>query len=194
MEKRLLFLALTVVGALLLANQFLPHMDVLPLPAANAKVRFELPVWFAGDYRVEISMPKVDNKLTLSEEIFPCEFLVFVAQDEHQAVSQRIESMHTASEFGWANTQTFVAGNMFHLGHGTYDVTITGSGACPVAASRGASVTINRFETEHILGSVIAWMLAIVLTVVGLLGLTFSEAMRRPNQEFKNDAPERRAS
>lgn len=169
-------MASTIVGALLLANQFLPQIDVLPLPAANGKVRFKLPVRFAGDYRVEISMPKADNKLALSEETFPCDLIMSVAQGEHQVVSQRIESMHTASEYGWANTQTFVAGNMFHLGHGTYDVTITGSGACPVAASRGASVTINRFETEHILGSFIAWMLVTALILVGLIGLTFSES------------------
>lgn len=186
MKKRLLFLALTIIGALLRANQFPPHIDVLPFPAANAKVRLELPVRFAGDYQVEITMPNIDNKLDLGEETFPCDFLVSVGKNEHQAVSQHVESISVASEFGWGNTQTFDAGSMFHLGRGTYDVTITG-GACPVAASRGASITVSRFETEHILGALIYWVFADSLILVGLVGLLFSELAWRPNRQLRKE-------
>jgi len=193
MKKRWLFLLLVATGVLLLAGQFQPHVDVMPLPVSTAIVRLELPVRFAGDYRVEVSMPKVDRKLTLSEEAFSCDFLVSVEKDGRSVVSQHVTSIRTASEYGFANTQSFVAGENFHLGHGTYEATVTGGSACPVATTRGASVTIARFETEHILGSFLIFLLAIALVLVGLIGLMFSELVR-PNQPLKNDAPERRAS
>ena len=71
MKKRWMFLLLVVAGGLLLAGQSPTRIAVMPLPASTARVRLELPVRFPGDYRVEVSMPKVDDKLTLSEETFP---------------------------------------------------------------------------------------------------------------------------
>lgn len=182
MKKRCVFLLLVVAGGLLLAGQFPPRIEVMPLPASTAMVRLELPVRFAGDYRVEVSMPKVDNQLTIDEETFSCNFLVSIEADGHRVVAQNVTSMRTASEYGFGNTQAFVAGDEFHLGRGTYDTTITGASDCPVATTRGASVTIARFETEHILGSLIVSALAMSLILVGLIGLMLSEYVRRPEQ------------
>jgi hypothetical protein len=179
MKKRWMFLLLLVAGALLLAGHIPVHIDVRPFPASNATVRLELPVRFAGDYQITLSMPKVDKKLTLDEEVFPCDFLVSIEADGHPVLSRHVTSMRTASEYGFANTQSFVAGENLHLGHGTYDVSVTGGSACPVATSRGASVTIEKFQREHILGTLLTWVLAIVLILVGLIGLMFSEFVRR---------------
>ena len=195
MKKRWLFLLLIIAGALLIVSQYPPHIDVAPFPASPAeKVRLELPVRLAGDYRVEVSMPKIDNKLGLGEETFPCDFLVSIEYGGHQIVSRHVDSISTASEFGWANIQTFIAGENFHLSHGTYDVTVTSGSACQVAATKGASITVGRFEREHILGSLLVDLLSIALLLVGVVGLMFSEFVRRPNQLLKNDAPERHAS
>src|SRR4051812_20379345 len=118
MKKRWMLLLLVVAGGLLLAGQSPTRIAVMPFPASTARVRLELPVRFAGDYRVEVSMPKVDDKLTLSEETFSCNFLVSVEADGHRVVSRHITSMRAASEYGFGNTQSFVAGQEFHLGRG----------------------------------------------------------------------------
>jgi hypothetical protein len=179
MRRRWLFLALVVVGALLFANQFPPQVDVRPFPAPAASVRLELPVRFAGDYRVELSMPKVDDRLALRHERFPCDFLVSIEQEGQPAQSQHVESIRTASEFGWANTQTFVAGEDFRLGRGTYAATIAGGSGCQVATARGASITIARVERERILGDLLVWVVAVALILAGLLGLTLSMSARQ---------------
>lgn len=180
MKKRWIFLLLIVAGVALLAAQFPPHIDVMPLPASTAVVHLELPVRSAGDYRVEVSRPKMDNKLTLAEEVFSCDFLVSIEAGGRPVVSQHVASIRTESEFGFGNTQSFVAGDQFHLGHGTYKVSITGGDACPVATARGASVTIDRFEKERLLGSFLILFLAIALILAGLIGLMVSGVVRRP--------------
>jgi hypothetical protein len=186
MKKRLLFLVSLIAGALLLANQFPVRVRVMPLPAPSARVRLHLPVRFAGDYRIEISMPKMDDKLTLSEETHACDLLASIDQGGRQILSFHILTMRIASEFGWGNVQTFTAGQSFHLDHGEYDATIIGGGGCPVAAARGASITIGRFEREHILQDLLAQLLAVVFLLAGMLGLVFSEFVRRPNKPLKD--------
>lgn len=193
MKKRLMFLLLVVAGVWLLASQFPPHIDVMPLPTSTSIVRLKLPVRSAGDYHLKVSMPKIDNKLTLSEESFSCDILVSIEAGGYPVVSQHVTSIRTASEYGFANTQSFVGGENFQLRRGTYEVTITGGSACPVATTRGASVTIKRFETKHILGSLFILLLVIALILVGVTGLLLSEFVRRPNQPLNNDAPRRRA-
>ncbi|MEN3113131.1 hypothetical protein ACFONG_16195 [Uliginosibacterium paludis] len=183
------FLGFVIAAVLLEFSKFAPKIDVRPFPlAASARVRLELPVRFAGDYRIEVSTPKVDGNFRLNEKSFPCDILFTVQDGDNQIISRHADSISTASEVGWANTQTFVAGDNFRLGHGTYYVTITSGGACPIASARGASITVSRFEREHILGSLLIDLLAVLLLVSGVVGLLRPGFFRSPNNSIPGTA------
>lgn len=184
MKRRLIFLAAILTGVALFAFLFPPQADVVPFPlVSNTKVRFELPVRFSGEYRVEVSTPKVDNKLRLDNEIFSCNFRVTVEESSRQLASNNIETISSTGELGWANIQSFSPEYSINLDHGTYQITVTSGSTCPVAATRGASVTMRRFETEHILGSLLIMLVAPIFIVGGIVGLTFSGLSLRPKPD-----------
>jgi|SRR5271154_3392824 len=182
---RRLLLACSIVGGLLLAFEFPPDINVLPLPGANLTDKFSLRVPSAGDYDLLISMAKVGDHLGLKEETIPCDLSLRVDADGRQVASRSISAITLGSEYGYAHTQQYYAQQPFHLPSGEYDVVITGGAHCPAATARGASVTVERQEQEHILGSLLYYAAARLLLGLGLLGLIIQEFRRGPNKRWK---------
>jgi hypothetical protein len=182
---RRLSLALVILGATLISTELPPQVDSQPLPGPALKVRLAVAVRFGGDYYVEVIMPKVGDALGLETETVPCALSFQIVRDGSEILSQHVETITRESEYGWAHTQQYTAGRVFHLSHGTYDVTIAGGPQCPSAVARGASVTVAEQYKEHILGSLLRYLSARLLLVVGVVGLLISEFKGRPNNRFE---------
>jgi hypothetical protein len=170
MTGRLLSLLAIIVGIVLFAAQLPTRFDISPFPGSALHVKLHFGVRFAGDYIVEVVMPKAGNELDPGTETVPCEFSFIISNNDVVVHSQYVDAMNRESEFGWANTQQYRAGHAFHLRHGDYAATIRGS-TCPTAAKRGASVTVSRVDREHILGSLIAFTVAAILLLAGVAGI-----------------------
>jgi hypothetical protein len=182
---RLILLGLAFFGATLLALQVPPVTDIQPFPGANLTVRLKLESRFGGDYRIQLSLPIVGQDAGLPSETFPCEFTASIERDGVNAQAQRIKSIVLVSELGWAHTRQYAAGDPFRLVRGTYYATIVGGAGCPAATARGASVSIEKQEREHILGSIAQTIAGAALLLVGLLGLIFGVFDRRPNKSLE---------
>ena len=181
MTRRLLLLAVALLGAALWVAQLPSDIQVGPLPGQNLKVRLGVEVRFGGDYFVEVSMPKVGTAVALEPfDFIKCDLSLVIAKAGTEVHLQHIETMNRASEVGWAYTQQYVGGPSFHLNRGMYDATISDGGGCPAAAVRGASVTIAREYSEHILGSLVLHFVTWALILVGVLGLVILEVKRAP--------------
>jgi hypothetical protein len=176
---RLILLALAVTGAALLALELPPSTDVQPFPGPNLMARLELNSRFGGDYRIQLSLPIVRQDVGLSSETLPCEFTASIERGETKILSRRVDEIVLVSELGSAHTQQYSAGDSFHLTRGTYAATIVGGAECPAATARGASVSIEKQEREHILGSIVQTVAGAALLLVGLLGLLFGAFDRR---------------
>jgi hypothetical protein len=181
MTLRLLLLASALLGATLWVAQLPPDIQIGPLPGPNLEVRLGAGVKFGGDYFLEVSMPKVGNALALEPiDVIKCDLSLVIEKAGIAVYSQHIETMNRASEIGWAHTQQYVGGRSFHLNRGTYDVTISDGGGCPAAAARGASVTIAREYSEHIVGGLLLTFVTWALMLAGILGLIILEIKRGP--------------
>ena len=177
---RRVFLAVAILGGILLATEEPSPIDVLPLPASTQSVRMGLHIRADGDYDLLVSVPKVGNELALTSETVPCDLAISISHEDKPILSQVIASIVRHSEIGYQNTQQYAAERSFHLKSGTYDVTISGGQQCAVATARGASVTLEKQEREHILGSLLYTFAARGLLVVGVLGLIAMEFRRGP--------------
>jgi len=182
MVLRGILLVLAIIGGALLATEMPPSIDVLPLPASAQVVRMLLRVRFEGDYDLLISMAKIGNEVGLTSETVPCDLALRVDRHGRPVLSEAIHSITRHSEIGYQHTQQYSADQPFHLKAGTYDVSIAGGVSCVVATARGASVTIEKQEREHILGSLIRAFAARALIVIGLLGLIMLAFRSRANQ------------
>jgi len=178
---RLVLLAATFAGAILLALLFPTTTDVQPFPGPNLTVRLDVNSRFGGDYQIQLSLPIVGHDVDLRLETLPCEFTASIERDGVIVHRQRITNIVSISEIGWAHTRQYSAGESFQLNHGTYSATVVGGAGCPAATARGASVSIGKQEREHILGNVIQITVGAALLLVGLLGLIFGLFDRRPN-------------
>lgn len=182
---RRVFLVGAILGGVLLATEEPPPIDVMPLPAPTQSVRMGLHIRAAGDYDLLVSMPKAGNELALTSEIAPCDLTVSISHNDTHVLSQDITAIVRHSEIGYQNTQQYAAERPFHLKSGTYDVTISGGQKCAVATARGASVTLEKQEREHILGSLLYALAARALLAVGVLGLIVMEFRRDPNNRLE---------
>src|SRR5277367_1689391 len=153
-------LTCSVVGGLLLVFETPPEIDILPLPGANLTDRFSFRVPSAGDYDLLISMAKVGSEISLSEETIPCDLSLRIDTEGRAVVSKTISTISRGSEIGFEHTQQYYAQQPFHLASGSYNVAITSGALCPAATARGASVTVERQEPEHILGSLLYYFAA----------------------------------
>jgi len=181
MTSRLLSLVAIILGIVLFAAQLPTRIDISPLPGPTLHVKLHFGVRFAGDYIIEVVMPKVGNDLDLEAETVPCELSFIISKDDVVVHSQQIDAMNRRSESGWANTQQYQAGHAFRLSHGDYSATIQGS-TCQVAAKRGASVTVSRVDREHILGSLIAFTVAAILFAAGVAGVLIAAFRPKPHR------------
>jgi len=178
--RRLIFLAIALIGAAIWVAELPINEEAGPLPGRNLKVRLNVDVRFGGNYFVEVSMPKVGNTLAHEPlDIIRCDFYVTIAKAGTEVYSQHIETMSSATEIGWTYTQQYVGGASFRLDHGMYDATISAGEGCPVAAARGASVSVAREYKEHIVGSLLLNVFAWTLILVGVSGIVI-DAKRRP--------------
>jgi hypothetical protein len=182
MTSRLLSLLAIILGTLLFAAQLPTSFDISPLPGPTLHVRLHFGVRFAGDYFIQVVMPKVGNDLGLGPETVPCDLSFVISKDDVVVHSQNVDALNRQSEFGWANTQQYQAGHAFRLGHGDYAATIQGSGTCQAAATRGASVTVSRVYREHILGSLLAFFVASMLLVAGVAGVLIAVFRQGPHR------------
>jgi hypothetical protein len=130
MKSKLLALLAIILGTVLFTIQLPTSSDISPLPGPTLHVRLRFNVRFAGDYFIQVVMPKVGNDLTLGPETLPCEFSFVISKDDLVVHSQNIGTMTRQSEFGWGNTQQYQAGDAFRLGHGDYAAIIQGGGTC----------------------------------------------------------------
>jgi hypothetical protein len=179
MARRLIFLAIALLGAGIWVAQLPANTQVGPVPGQNLKVRLNVEVRFGGDYFVEVSMPKVGSAITLDPtDSIKCDLFVTIAGARTEMYSQHIETMNRATENGWAYTQQYVSAPSFHLNRGMYDVTIAGGRGCPEAVARGASATIGREYSEHIMSSLLLGFFTWTLILVGVLGLIIVDVKR----------------
>jgi hypothetical protein len=181
MMRRLMPLAITLIGVAVWVAALPTHVEVGPLPGQNLKVRLNVEVRFAGNYFVEVSMPKVANAQALGPlDVIKCDFSVVIARAGIEMHSQHIGSMNRGTDNGWSYTQQYVGGPSFRLNRGTYDATISTGAGCPDAAARGASVSIARQYSEHIAGSLLLNIFAWALILVGILGQIILDVKRAP--------------
>jgi len=181
---RRILLVLAILGAVLLATEEPPELDVLPLPPSMLTVRMPLHV-LTGEYDLLVSMAKIGNELGLTSETVPCDLSLRIDEGGVAVVSQSVTSITRSSEVGYQNTQQYRAHQPFHLRAGTYNASITGGAKCASAAARGATVTFEKQEREHILGSLLRAFASRAFLAVGLLGLVALEFRRRPDYRLE---------
>jgi hypothetical protein len=77
----------------------------------NLEVRLGVEVRFAGDYFVEVSMPKVGSAVALAPfDFIECDLSLVIAKAGTKVHSQHIETMNRATESGWGLVRAWLRG------------------------------------------------------------------------------------
>ena len=161
----------------MLPVRFDQSFDKVPFPASGLTVKMIADIGHKGDYHLVIAMLKVDEQLGLTEESVPCSLAVTLEGSGNLPTTKQITSIKRYAEFGFGRIQYYKSFD-WHLGRGEYGVSITTLKDCPVAISRGATVSIEQSVThitERYLAVLLSYWCGVVLLSVGLLGLVFCE-------------------
>ena len=94
MTGRLLSLLAIIVGGVLFAAQLPTRFDISPFPGSALHVKLHFGVRFAGDYIVEVVMPKAGNELDPGAETVPCEFSFIISKNDVVVHSQNVDAMN----------------------------------------------------------------------------------------------------
>jgi hypothetical protein len=182
---RRISIALVVVGVGLLFIRHDAELPTLPFPAMGLLVKSPMTLSSAGDYYIRVTMPKVGDSLTLSEETVPCSLAITVTEPGKSPQTKEITSLTRYSEFGFGRTQDYRGGDAFRLGRGECDIEVTSQAACEAATARGAMISLEQDvgnPTDYYLRSLLRRYFAIGALCVGLLGIIVCEFRKKPNQ------------
>jgi hypothetical protein len=169
---RLVLLAVIAGGVAFLASDRPFDAGTWPLPGSQLSVRVPFKLRRAGDYFIEVAMPKAStDKMHVVDETLPCELSYTIETDGVSSQAQRVSTIKSTGEYGWANIVLYNASPAFHLRRGEYTITVIGGPGCVAARERGATITISevvRQPTEQYLLSTFLTFLARVAVFGGL--------------------------
>lgn len=151
--------------------------DTVPFPAAGLAIKMIANISHEGDYHFVAAMPQVGEQIALSEESVPCALAVTLARSGHVPITNQITSISRYSEFGFGRIQYYKSSDC-HIGRGEYEISIAALRDCPVAISRGATLSIEQsasHTTERFLAAVLSYWSGVVILCLGLVGLVACE-------------------
>lgn len=182
---RLVLLAIIAAGAAFLVGDRPFDAGTWPLPGSQLSVRVPFKLRHAGDYFIEVTMPKASaDKIHAVDETLPCDLSYTIERDGLSNQTQRVNTIRSTGEFVWANVVLYDASSAFHLRPGEYAITVFGGAGCAAARERGATVALSevvRGPTEQYLLSTFVNFLARLAVFGGLSVLMVVELRSRPN-------------
>jgi hypothetical protein len=177
---RRICIVLVLLGAAALFLRHDSELPTLPVPPAGIHVKGNATIGADGTYYVCVTMPKIDQSLTLDSEVLPCALEVSIAQHEQILFTKEITSLILSSEFGFARLKYYKGGDSFHLDRGEYMIDVFSRKTCATAASRGATFSFERDvgnPTDYYLRRMLGSWLAIFAFCGGMLGIVGCELM-----------------
>jgi hypothetical protein len=174
---RRMCIGFVALGSALLFARRDSGFDTLPFPGVGLTVKMLAKVKTAGDYRINVSMPKADQALALAPETISCSLAVSIKEDGRPPINSEITSLSRYGEYGFARIQ-YYSGGRLHLTPGEYVVEISSRDDCRAAMSRGATLSLEQemiHPTERFIGSVLAYWGGVLLLGAGLLGIILYE-------------------
>jgi hypothetical protein len=177
-------IVLVLMGAASLLLRRETVFPTLPVPPAGIHVKGEARIGSDGDFRVVVTIPKMDNSLTLDNEVLPCYLVVDVAGSGKVIQKKVITALSRYGEFGFGRLQYYEGGATFHLPRGEYIIELTSQETSAAVAARGATFSLEQEvgnPTDYYLRNMVGAWIAKAAFWGGMLGIIICE-FKRPNQ------------